>query len=227
MFQSGADVALQPGGKVLIQTAGLYELAFSCDWDAKSGNDIDLRKIGIRRQAVGQPDEPMNRHERLGFLDLPGSDPPAIARAQAEWTPPSLGPGEFASLDVVVAPAGTVQPGDPAQASHSAISRARLDDVSLSALVVQAKVIAPDTVRVTLYNPRPAGSITLGAGTLRIVAMSGVRTRGSNGDAWMLLHTASTQLDAGDRVYGLIEHKVEGTRLQATRSSYLQIDRVD
>ncbi|HJV68120.1 hypothetical protein [Ideonella sp.] len=226
VFQTGSDVTLQPDGKVLISASGLYELVFCADWDAKSGNDIDLRKIGIRRQALGQPDEPMEAHERLGFIDLPGSDPPAMARYQGAWAPPALGPGQFASTDVSVAPAGLVAPGDTVVASHTSISSARLGDEALTALIVHAKVIAADTVRVTLYNPGVAAGIAVPAGTLRVVAMSSVRTRGSNGDAWMLLHTASTRLDTGDRVYGLIEHKVDGTLLQATKSSYLQIDRI-
>jgi len=226
VFQTGSDVTLQASGKVLVNTAGIYEMVFCADWDAKSGNDIDLRKIGIRRQALGQPDEPLEAHERLGFLNLPGSDPPAMARYQGAWAPPPLGPGQFAHTDVIVAPAGLVAPGDSVVASHTSISSAKLGDEALTALIVQAKVIAADTVRVTLYNPGVTAGIAVPPGTLRIVAMTGVRTRGSNGDAWMLLHTASTRLDAGDRLYGLIEHKVDGTLLQATKSSYLQVDRV-
>jgi hypothetical protein len=226
VFQTGSDLSLQPDGKVLINTTGVYELVFSSDWDAKSGNDIDLRKIGIRRQALGQPDMPMEAHERLGFLNIPGSDPPAIARHQGAWTPPTIAAGRGVSIDVSVSPAGLVAPGDPVMASHTSISSARLSDEALSALIVQAKVIAPDTVRVTLINPGIASGITVPAGTLKVVAMTGVQTRGSNGDAWMVLHTASTQLDAGDRVYGLMQHRVEGTLLQATKSTYLQIDRI-
>jgi hypothetical protein len=225
-FQSGTDVTLQANGKVLINNKGLYELVFSADWDATYGTDIDLRKIGIRRQAKGQPDLPWEDHERLGFLDLPGSDPPAMARYQGNWAPPVIGLGDIVSTDVTVAPAGIVSAGDSVLASHSAISSSKLSDEALSALIVQAKMIAPDTVRVSLFNPRVAGGIALAPGTLRVVAMSGVRTRGSNGDAWMVLHTASTQLNAGDQVYGLMEHKVTGTLLQATRSSYLQVDKI-
>lgn len=226
VFQTGSDVSLQPGGKVLVNAGGVYELVFGADWDAKSGNDIDLRKIGIRHQALGQPDEPMEAHERLGFVNLPGSDPPAVARFQGAWAPPPLGPGQFAHTDVTVSPAGLVAPGDPVLASHTSISSTKLGDDALTALIVQAKVIEPDKVRVTLLNPGLAAGIAVPAGTLRVVAMTGVRTRGSNGDAWMVLHTASVRLEAGDRVYGLIQHKVDGTLLQATKSSYLQIDRV-
>jgi hypothetical protein len=124
-----------------------------------------LRKIGIRRQARGQPDAPMEAHERLGFVNLPGSDPPAVARFQGSWAPPPLGPGQLAHIDVTVSPAGLVAPGDPVLASHTSISSARLADEALTALIVQAKVIAPDKVRVTLLNPGLAAGIAVPGGT--------------------------------------------------------------
>jgi hypothetical protein len=227
VFQDGSDFTLQPDGKILINTTGLYELVFSSDWDAKSNRDIDLRKIGIRRQALGQPDEPIDAHERLGFTNMPGSDPPAMARYQGDWSPPTIALGQTVSTDVTVTElGGDVRPGDTATAAHSSISQGKLSEASLSALIVQAKVIATNTVRVSLFNPSISGGISLAPGTLSVLAMSSARTRGSNGDSWMMLHTASTQLDAGDKVYGLIQHKVAGTLLQATKSSYLQIDRL-
>ncbi|WP_374675250.1 hypothetical protein [Ideonella sp.] len=227
VFQEGDGVVLQPDGKVLVQKSGVYELVFSCDWDAKSERDIDLRKIGIRCQAAGQPDTPIDAHERLGFANLPGSDPPATARYQGTWAPPPLPPGAVVSTDVTVADlGGTVRPGDTATASHTGLSAAQMPDDALTRLIVQARVIADNRVRVSLFNPGGAGVIQVPTGTLRVVAMSSTRTRGSNGDAWMVLHTASTRLEAGDRVYGLVEHKVAGSLLQATKSSYLQIDRL-
>jgi len=226
VFQTGTDVTLQPGGKLLINRTGVYEIVFSSDWDAKSGNDIDLRKIGIRHQKLGQPDLPLEDHDRLGFLNIPGSDPGAIARYQGNWAPAPLPMMGMSSVDVTVSPAGTVVPGDAAQASMTSINQNQLNDQALSALSVQAKVIAPDIVRVTLFNPAIQAGITVAPGNLRVLATSLTKTRGSNGDAWMVLHTASIALNAGDRVYGLIEHKVPGTLLQATRSSFMQIDRV-
>ena len=228
VFQDSSDFTLQADGKILINTSGLYELVFSSDWDAKSNRDVDLRKIGIRRQAVGQPDEPIEAHERLGFTNMPGSDPPAMARYDGEWAPPAIALGKTVSTDVTVADngGGDVRPGDTAIAALSSIAQGKLSDAALSALIVQAKVIDANRVRVSLFNPSISGGISLAPGTLSVTAMSSTRTRGSNGDSWMMLHTASTRLDAGDRVYGLIQHKVDGTLLQATKSSYLQIDRL-
>src|SRR6185436_21129834 len=51
-FQSGSDFTLQPDGRVLINTAGLYEVSLSIDWDLKAGRDIALRQTGIKRQRV-------------------------------------------------------------------------------------------------------------------------------------------------------------------------------
>lgn len=228
VFQDSDDFTLQSDGKVLINTTGLYELVFSSDWDANSNRDVDLRKIGIRRQAVGQPDEPIAAHERLGFTNMPGSDPPAMARYEGEWAPPVIGLGKTVSTDVTVTDTGgsDVRPGDAAVAALSSISQGKLSDAALSALIVQAKVIDANKVRVSLFNPSISGGISLSPGKLSVMAMSSTRTRGSNADSWMMLHTASTQLNAGDKVYGLIEHKVDGTLLQATKSSYLQIDRL-
>lgn len=226
VFRTGTDVTLQADGKLLINRTGVYEIVFSSDWDAKSGNDIDLRKIGIRHQKLGQPDLPLEDHDRLGFLNIPGSDPGAIARYQGNWAPAPLPLMGMSSVDVSVSPAGTVVPGDVAQASLTSINQNQLSDQALSALSVQAKVIAPNIVRVTLFNPAIQDGITVAPGHLQVAAMSMTKTRGSNGDAWMVLHTASVALNAGDRVYGLIEHKVAGTLLQATRSSFMQVDRV-
>jgi len=227
-FRSGYAFSLQAGGKVLIQEDGLYELVFSSDWDATYGRDIDLRKIGLRLQQKGQPDEPMDDHERLGFLNIPGSDPPVMARYEGHWAPPPVPQsGGIVSVDVPVSPAGGVRAGDSVIASHTGIALGALPDWALTALVVQAKVIGPDMVRVTLYNPSHSGAITVPSGSLRVVAMNAARTRGRNADAWMVLHTPSIELKNGDRVYALIEHKVTGTLLQASRSSYLQIDRLD
>lgn len=225
-FQAGTDFTLQPGGKVLINTKGLYEITFSCDWDANYDTDIDLRKIGLRLQRAGQPDYPTTDHERQGFLNIPASDPPKMARYQGGWAPPHLALGAMVTYDVTVSPPGVVAPGDTAIASHTRVADGWMPPADVGALMMQAKVVGPDTVRVTLYNPTVAAGIDIPAGTLKVVAMSSSMIRGASGDAWAVLHSASVELDVGDRIYGMIEHKVEGTLLQATRSSFMQVDRL-
>lgn len=225
-FQNGADFALQPGGKVLFKTHGLYEFVFSSDWQLSTGLDIDLRQIGLRYQRQGEPDEPMDVHERIGFFNTPGSDPPRMARYQGDWPALEIALGATVSLEVTVAPAGTVKIGDMAMASHTKVTRDALPAAALQALVMHAKVIADDTVLVSLHNPSIAEGIRVRPGVLKVIAMTAQLTRGHSGDAWQIIHSASVEIFPGDRVYSIIRHKVKGTLLQTTRSTYLQVDRV-
>lgn len=226
-FQSGADLALQPDGKVLVKTSGLYEVTLSIDWDLKAGRDIALRQTGIRRQRVGQPDEPLDGHERVLYGDLPGSNPPEQARAQTAWDPPDIAKGAVVTLDVLVSPAGTVKPGDLAIASHSQVKSGALPANALDALIVQAKVIDEDLVRVSLYNPSVAEGIRIPAGTLNVLALSATRLGGGSGDGWHPLHSPSVVLEAGDRLYATVRHHVAGSLVQATKMSFLQVDRLE
>lgn len=227
VFQTGTDFALEPGGKVRFDVPGLYEVVFSCDWEATADTDNGLRQIGIRRQRPTQPDEPTDKHERLGFVNVPGSDPPKMARFLGPWQPGLIPRGSTVTTDVTVTPAGTVAPGDLAMAGHTQISLAALGDTALNALVIQARVIAPDTVRVSMHNPSVEGGITVPNGALRVLAMNAIRRTGTSEDTWQVLHSPSTEIAAGERVYAQIQHKVEGTLFQNTRSSYFQIDRLE
>lgn len=226
LFQSGSDVQLKSDGKLTILTHGLYEFVGSSDWQLSTGLDIDLRQIGIRLQRKGQPDEPMDPHERIGFFNTPGSDPPRTARYQGDLGPIDIALGATAWVDVAVAPAGTVKPGDMALAAHTKANADGLPPEALRALQVHAKVIANDTVSVSFFNPSVAEGIHLRPGALKVLAMSALATRGHSGDAWQIIHTASVELFPGDRVYSVARHKVAGTVLQTTRSTYLQVDRV-
>ena len=226
-FHSGTDFALQADGKVLIQVSGLYEITLSVDWDLKAGRDIALRQTGIRRQRQGQPDLPLDAHERVLSGDLPGSAAPVTARGQQPWGPVDVGAGAVVFVDVAVSPAGTVKPGDVAQAAHSQIRTGVLPDDALAALVVQAKVIGTDTVRVSLYNPGIAGGIQVPAGTLNVLASSTRRLAGGSGDGWHPLHSPSVVLEAGDKVYATVRHHVDGSLVQATKMSFLQVDRLE
>ena len=86
--------------------------------------------------------------------------------------------------------------------------------------------MANDTIGVSLYNPSVAEGIHVRQGTLKVLGMTGVAARGRSGDAWQIIHTASMEFFPGDRVYGVLRHKVPGTVLQVSYSSYLQIDRL-
>jgi hypothetical protein len=225
-FQSGTDVALQADGKVLVQTHGLYECVISADWQLKTGLDYDLRQIGLRLQRQGQPDEPIDYHVRIGFPNTPGSDAPRLARWQGKWGPLDIPPGGTAGIEVTVAPAGTARLGDMALAGHTAIKLQAMPLPALRALVVHAKVVAQDTVSVSLHNPSATDAIHVGKGTLKVIAMTAQLTHGRSGDAWQLVHSASVEIAAGDRVYAVMRHHVPGTVLQTSDSSWLQIDRL-
>ena len=226
-FQSGGDFTLQPDGRVLINTGGLYEVSLSIDWDLKAGRDIALRQTGIRRQRPGQPDFPLDAHERIFYGDLPGSNPPEPARFQGAWSPPDIALGAVVTMDMTVEPAGIVKPGDMALASHTQIKDGAMPADALAALIVQAKVVGVDLIRVSLYNPSVAGGIHIPSGTLNVVAMSALRLNGGSGDGWHPLHSPSVVLEAGDKIYATVRHHVTGSLVQATKMSFLQIDRLE
>jgi hypothetical protein len=228
-FQSGGDFTLQPDGKVLINTAGLYEIVFSTDWQAlaKPRTDIDLHEIGIKRQEAGQADTPISLHARIGYINTPGSDAPKTARYQGRWNPPPLALGATASVDIKVSPPDSVNVGDVAMASHTQLSDEAIGAAAVNALVVQAKVVGPDTVRVSIFNPSIVEGVDVPLGDLKVMAMNTTKTRGSTGDGWQVLHTASTLLAPGDKVYAIVLHKVPGTLLQGSKSTYLQVDRLE
>jgi hypothetical protein len=224
-FQRGIDFSLRPGGKVLFRRHGLYEVIVSADWQLMTQLDYDLRQIGLRLQRAGQPDEPMDAHERIGFHDTPGSDAPRMARWKGEWGPVDLAPGATSGIEVTVAPAGTARLGDMALAGHSAITLQALPLQLLRSLVVQAKVVADDTVLVSLHNTSTE-AIRVGQGTLKVIAMTAQLTRGRSGDAWQHVHSASVEIRRGDRVYSVLQHSVPGTVLQTSDSTWLQIGRL-
>jgi len=224
-FQRGSDFELVPDGKVIFNTHGLYEFVVSADWQLMTGLDYDLRQIGMRLQRKGQPDEPIDAHERIGFFNTPGSDPPQMSRYQGGIGALDIPLGATVGVEVQVAPAGA-RLGDMALAGHSKLTLKAMPIEHLRALIVQAKVIGDDTVSVSFFNPSVAEGIRLRAGTLKVIAMTAQLTRGRSGDAWQLVHSASVELQPGDRVYGVLRHKVPGTVLQTSDSTYLQVDRV-
>jgi hypothetical protein len=227
-FQSGSDFSLQADGKVVINSHGLYETVFSSDWEATAEprTDIDLRQIGMRLQRYQQPDQPVSAHIRLGFVDTPAADTPKMARYLGDIGAVDLPLGAVVAMDISVAPSDVVDIGDMASIAHSRVTDAQIGTAAVNALILQAKVVGPNTVRISFYNPTITAGIHLPAGVIKVAAMSAMNTRGTSGDTWQVLHSASTELFPGDRVYCSVLHKVTGSLLQATRSSYFQIDRL-
>jgi hypothetical protein len=234
LFNDGVDCKLDADNKILIRTPGLYRIALGCDWVAQNGTDIDLRKIGIRRQPTGTVRDPRpagfppidKDDDRLASVDVPGSDPPRMARFQGTWRPGFIAAGAMVTAQVTVSPPKIVLPGDLAFASHGLLSDAGIGSAAADALIVQAKVVAPDTVRVSMYNPLLQEGVTVPSGPLQVVAMSSTLTRGESADAWQVLHTPTEELSAGDRIYGVVRSLADGDYIQATKATYIQIEKV-
>lgn len=221
-FQEAPDVVLRADGKLQVQVPGLYRVTLACDWVAQVGLDMDRRMIGIRRAPGHLP----NQDDRLASVDIPGSDPPTMARYQGEWTPGTVPLGGIVTTEITVSPAGVAKVGDLALASHSRIKDSIIGADAVNGLMVQARVVAPDRVRVILYNPIVAAGITIPVGALNVIAMNAVDTRGESNDAWQVLHTATEQLAAGQTIFAVLRSRVKGDYVQATQSTFLQIERV-
>lgn len=228
-----SDSTLNADNTITINTSGLYRLCLCVDWPGQHGVDNDLRSYGIRRRKAGAlkiavtPDliKVPDTDQKLATQDVPGSDPPQTVRYQGAWTPGVIPLGGMVSTDVVMPTAGIVTAGDLALASHTAISDNAIGVVAATALIVNAKVIGADKVRVSLFNPTIAAGINVPAGTLQVVAMNSVETRGESADAWTVLNTATEQLNVGDTLYAVFMSKTPGDYMQTSESVYLQVER--
>jgi hypothetical protein len=131
------------------------------------------------------------------------------------------------ATDVVVAPGSIVRIGDVAQASLSSVTDKNLGVARNTALQIQARVVATDTVRVVLYNPTVAAGIAIPAGTLNVLAQSATLHRGDSADAWNVLSTPLTQLNAGDKIYIVGKNQgVANDYVQASPySTFVQFER--
>jgi hypothetical protein len=220
-LQEGTDVTLQSNGRILINTSGQYRVILGVDWVAQNDTDVDRRMIGIRRWPGSLP----NQDDRLASVDIPGSNPPFMARYQGEWAPGTIPQGGVASTEVTVKPAGVVHVGDMAIVGHTSLKDQVIGADAVNTLILQARVVAPDTVRATLYNPAIAGGVQVPAGTLNVIAMNATETRGESNDGWQVLHTATEDLMAGQMVYAVVRSRMSGDYVQATRTTFLQIER--
>ncbi len=229
-FQQGSDWTLLPDGKILVHTSGLYRIVIAIDWVAQAGTDIDLRINGIlctrlpaaRRHRRATP----FNDDRLAWVDVPGSNPPKSARYQGRWAPGPIPQGGIVTTEVTLATAGVVGLGDVAFASHTQISDAVIGAEAVNALIVQAKVVAPDRVRVCLYNPTVAAGIVVPDGVVNVVAMNSVLTCGENDDAFQTLHTPVERILAGEVVYGVVRSHVRNDYVQANTDCFMQVERL-
>ena len=228
-FDDGLDCTLEPDGRVRINSAGAYRISLRTDWVAQAGVDIDLRKVNIRHQpptADGKPPPLRESDERLAAADTPACSVPRMARAQLAWEPGTIAASALASIQLTLASQNPVAPGDLVLVSHSAICDGVIGQAATDALVIQARVVAANTVRVTLCNQFSRDAVTIPAGQLNVLAMTSVLTAGESTDAYQTLHTATELLKAGERIYASCYSHTAGDYLQATKATWLQIERL-
>ena len=185
--------------------------------------------MGIRRRRIDASSPtarvPIDKQDdHLASTDVPGSDPPQMSRYQGEWNPGRIDARSTVTTEIQTSPSGIVTIGDMAIAAHTQIRDAIIGTEAVNALIMQAKVVADDTVRISLHNPSIAAGIQIPSGALHVVAMSAVYTRGHSNDAWGVLHTATETLSAGERIYAVVRCRVPGDFLQALKQCFLQIE---
>lgn len=225
-FQESGDATLLADGMVGINTPGLYRVCLGLDWKAQAATDIDTRMFGIRRKTASDTGPPSLLDERLASVDVPGSDPPRLGRYEGSWAPPVIPLGGFVYTEVTVGPNNVTALGDFAMASLSTATDDKLGLEAAVALQIQARVIAKNRVRVILSNPSVAGGIAIPPGTLKVLAMSSTATRGGSEDAWAVLMTPLTRLEAGERIYIAAKNLgIANDYVQASQySTFLQIE---
>lgn len=92
---------------------------------------------------------------------------------------------------------------------------------------LQGSVTAPTKVRMTLHNPSIAGGVDVLTGALNVIAMNATVTRGGSNNGWQVLRTATEELAAGQLNLAVMRSSMTGDYVQATRTTFLQIERFD
>jgi hypothetical protein len=231
LFNDG-DVTLNDNYTLTVNTPGLYLLTISFDWADNPNQQVGLRINGIVRANAG--DKPgayvpgqltvvKNKGDRLGQYDVSSSNCGWTSRYSGAWKTGTIGKNAIVSQDVTLATPGVIGLGDVAMASHTGITTALADGVA--ALVVTAKVIGPDTVRVSIWNSSQTHSVTIPAGTLNVLAISSQTMTGDAPMGRSMMVSASESLVAGDLLYGTFKSTQGGDQLLATPNTFIQVER--
>ncbi len=231
LFNDG-DVTMNNDYTITVNTTGLYLVALAFEWQDAANGQAGLRINGISHSTPANPPGQFvpgkltivqGKNDRLGQFDTSSTNSAKTSRYQGLWKPGTIGKNAVASIDVTVATRGVVKLGDVAMASHSAITDALGDGAA--ALIVTAKVVAADTVRVSIYNSSHVKSITVPKGALQVVAMTAVSQTGDAPAGRSLLLSATETLNAGDILYGTFKSTVAGDTLLNTPNTFIQIER--
>jgi hypothetical protein len=237
-----SDTALSSpaNNTVTINNAGLYRVSLCVDWPGQQGTDNTLRTYGIRRRKAGLPPiqgtpgeliQVDDTDQFLATQDVAGSSAPTTVRypqpgkPAVSWTPGVIPLGGRATIDVTLPVAGIVGPGDVAIASLTSLNDAALGVAAATALILDAKVIAADKVRVSLFNPTIAAGVNVPRGSLNVVAMSQQNRVGESADGWTVLSTTMEQFFRGDVVYAVFSSLCPGDYMQTSTQLFLQFDK--
>jgi hypothetical protein len=242
------DSTLNADNTVTINNAGTYRVLLSVDWSAGKGRDAALRSYGIRRRKAGSAaivaatdgtlTKVADTDEHLASQDMPGSAtaktvrmpaPPLGAHATytpIPWAPGTIPVGGYASIDLTMPITKIVAPGDVALASLTSISDAAIGANAVAALIVSARVIAADTVRVTVFNPTVSPSVTIPEGNLFVLGMSTQQATGGSGEARTVLSSVTAMpLAKGDTIYAVLSSLMPGDVMQSSAQVFLEIEK--
>ncbi len=240
------DSTLHANNTITINRAGNYRVMLAVDWNASKGHDSALRSSGIRLRPAGRP--PIvaapggavtlvaDTDQHLATQDLPGSQTPQTVRLPEPiigsqsvftpfpWSPGTIAAGGFKSIDVTMPIANIVTAGDMALASHMSITDAILGASVVAALMITAKPIAQDTVRVTIFNPLTT-PVTIPTGDLQVLCMSATLLTGGSSEARTVMSSVTLALRPGDTIYTVFRSLMPGDVMQASPEMYVEVER--
>lgn len=232
VFNDG-DVTMNRDYTITVNTAGLYIISLAFDWADNPNQQVGLRINGLERTVAASPPGQFKagqltivttKNDRIGQYDVSGSNFAWTSRYTGTWKVGIVGKNSIVSQDVTLATPGIITLGDVATASLTSIDAALGLD-AVAALVVTAKVVGPDTVRVSIWNTSQTSSISVPSGTLNVLAMASQAMTGDAPLGRSLLMSASEQLSAGDLLYATFKSTQGGDQLLASPNTFIHIER--
>jgi len=237
---SNSDTTLNPDSSITINNPGLYRFSLCVDWPGQHGVDTALRTFGLRRRKAGSPAIPYvpgqltkmdDTDEHLATQDVTGSSAPKTVRwpfpgtAAHHWTPGVIPLGGHVFFDATLPVTGVIKPGDIALASLTSINDAAIGVAATRDLIVDAKVVAPDVVRVSIFNPTIAAGVNVPTGTLQILCMAAQDSVGESADGWTVLSGTMEQCFRGDVIYAIFESLCPGDYMQTSEQVFVQVEK--
>jgi hypothetical protein len=163
-------------------------------------------------------------YDAMATHQTPGSSAPHVVRTVVDWRPGSIAAGGMKSLDVTM-PVGCFGPavGDLARASHASLSDQILGAAN-GGLLISARVVAPQVVRVMIENRYNANAVTIPNGAMNVMAESAVTSAGNSADGNMWIGSGPVELFAGEKIFVAARSHTNGDYLQISKQgSFLRI----